>query len=200
MSEASLADPSRLPYPYFFEAGRGPHLIFSISHLIPLFEGSILLPASFPPTSLQPILPIFIRHETTANPLAAYNVGSALMILLILISIVALYFYFRRKARLRQHLSLNEDGSLEERVPLGAMSLEDGLGSPRGKRSRKGKGRARELDGKYTPPLGRGRGLDSPRGSPRGHGLGLESSRGSGEVVFAIEDDEDEERERRQGR
>lgn len=122
---------------------------------------------------------------------AAYNVGSALMILLILLSIVGLYFYFRRKARLRHRLGLSDDtdaGSAEERVPLGAMpiSLEDGRNSPRGKRysTRKGKGKMRDSDGgngRYTPPLG------------GGHG----SERGSAEVVFALGDEEDEQQTRR---
>lgn len=116
------------------------------------------------------------------------------MILLFLISIVALYFFFRRKAALRYKNGgmggFNDDGTLEERVPLGAMSLEDGrgspgMGSPRGKRLRKGKGKARGESGgggRYTPPLSGG----------GGHGRADSDAGSVDQVVFALGDEEDE--------
>lgn len=147
--------------------------------------------------------------RTLADVPAAYNVGSALMILLFLISIVGLYFFFRRKAHLRRQkfgIMDGADGSAEERVPLGALHLEDGMGSPRGKRLRKGKGRARDPDspglaggggGRSTPPLNGERGHGHGRGhSGGGHGGsegGSEFGSPAGTVMFALGDEEEDE-------
>lgn len=142
------------------------------------------------------------------------------MILLFLISIVGLYFFFRRKAHLRRQKfgimdAAAADGSAEERVPLGALHLEDGMGSPRGKRLRKGKGRARDPDspglaggGRYTPPMGgeRGHGHGHGRGHSRGgsgpHGgseAGSEFGSPAGTVMFALGDEEEDEAKGQRG-
>jgi len=79
--------------------------------------------------------------------------------LIILLSVVALYFYFRRRARLRRRSGglgfPGDDGDAAERVPLGSERVElDDIERAEGykldndgrkKRSRgKGKGRAKE--------------------------------------------------------
>ncbi|WVR08292.1 hypothetical protein IAU60_005341 [Kwoniella sp. DSM 27419] len=106
---------------------------------------------------------------------AWYNIISALLILMILLSIVALYFYFRRRGALRRSRLAatlpREDGDASERVPLGSERLEmddleraeryadDGDDT----RKRKGKGKERMYD----------------------------DERDSREVVFSLGDDDD---------
>lgn len=105
-----------------------------------------------------------------ADGTAWYNAGSAILILLILCSIVGLYFYFRRRGPIHAKRGIvglpadrNDDA---ERVPLGSERLELDDLEDRERRHRKGK--SRMLD---------------------------EEERG--ETVFALGDEEDEdERER----
>jgi len=101
------------------------------------------------------------------------------LILLILISFVALYFYFRRVARLRRRdggLGLpRDDGDGAERVPLGSERVElDDIE------------RAEEYE---MDEQGRKRRVDSRKGKGKGRAKGGE--RENGETVFALGDDED---------
>ncbi|WVW86604.1 hypothetical protein I302_108655 [Kwoniella bestiolae CBS 10118] len=101
---------------------------------------------------------------------AWYNIISALLILFILLSIVALYFYFRRRGALRRsRIGLGiprEDGDLSERIPLGSERVEmDDIeraeryneeyldAGDRESRLRKGKGKGKE---RYDEDEGRG--------------------------------------------
>lgn len=94
--------------------------------------------------------------------IAWYNAGSAFLILIILLSVVALYFYFRGRARIRRRGGnlFRDDGDAAERVPLDSQRVEldnieraeeyelDENGRKRrvDRRFRKGKGRASERD------------------------------------------------------
>ncbi|WWC73439.1 uncharacterized protein I206_107408 [Kwoniella pini CBS 10737] len=113
---------------------------------------------------------------------AWYNIISALLILFILISIVALYFYFRRRGSLRRirgaGLGLpREEGDLSERIPLGSERVElddieraeryneDYLDQDSRQRKGKGKGKERFLD---------------------------EDNEGRGETVFSLGDEDED--------
>ncbi|WRT69408.1 uncharacterized protein IL334_006393 [Kwoniella shivajii] len=90
---------------------------------------------------------------------AWYNIISAILMLLILLSIVALYFYFRRRGSLRRsRIGLGmprEDGDGDERIPLGSERVEmddieraeryneEYLDGDSENRKRKGKGKER---------------------------------------------------------
>lgn len=126
---------------------------------------------------------------------AWYNAISAFMILFILVGIVALYFYFRRRGRVRRRVALGvgRDADAAERVPLGRVDpdaaeeyeLDDAERGAGG-----GGGRSPGKAGK-----GRGRGKGKGRGEARkrdGWENGEEEGEGSPrEVVFALGDDED---------
>ncbi|WVQ96226.1 hypothetical protein IAU59_003330 [Kwoniella sp. CBS 9459] len=114
---------------------------------------------------------------------AWYNIISALLILFILLSIVALYFYFRRRGAIRRSrvgLSLpREEGDASERVPLGSerVELDDleraeryGDDPENQRRLRKGKGKERVYDDR-----------DRDRDE-------------EGEVVFSLGDEDDDDR------
>ncbi|OCF61700.1 pheromone-processing carboxypeptidase KEX1 [Kwoniella mangroviensis CBS 10435] len=95
---------------------------------------------------------------------AWYNIISALLILFILISIVAIYFYFRRRGALRRSrmglgFPREDGGDLSERIPLGSERVElddieraeryneeylDGDVHDQERRKRKGKGKGKE--------------------------------------------------------
>lgn len=131
------------------------------------------------------------------------------MILLILVSIVGLYFYFRRKAHLRNKRStltasdFGTSSDLEERVPLGALSLNDSrddLSSPK----RKARGYA-NLSGSGGGGGGKAKGKGkerrsesgsaSARMSPDFRGGNLNGNgNGNGEVMFALGDDDEDDR------
>jgi len=112
------------------------------------------------------------------------------MILIILLSVVALYFYFRARGRLRRLRGLGpvdiggDTDSLDERIPLGAEEYELDSGYPSSPR----KGKA------GYDPLSSGK----PRGAVRGKGKGKAKARdsdledGRREVVFALGDEEEE--------
>jgi carboxypeptidase D len=109
-----------------------------------------------------------------ADRKAWYNAGSAILILLILCSIVGLYFYFRRRGPTHTKRGVvglptdREDDA--ERVPLGSerVEMDDLDGGER--RQRKGKGKGRMYD----------------------------EEEGQGETVFALgdEDEDDDLKER----
>lgn len=74
------------------------------------------------------------------------------MILLILCSIVGLYFYFRRRRPTHHKRGVvglptdRERDDIEERVPLGSERVEMDDLEDRERRQRKGKGRLSEMD------------------------------------------------------
>lgn len=84
--------------------------------------------------------------ESELTKSAWYNAGSAILILLILCSIVGLYFYFRRRRPMHKRGVVGlptdrERDDIEERVPLGAERMEMDDLEDRERRQRKGKGR-----------------------------------------------------------
>ncbi|WWD20051.1 hypothetical protein CI109_104524 [Kwoniella shandongensis] len=113
---------------------------------------------------------------------AWYNAGSAFLILMILISIVALYFYFRRRGHIRRTrggaLGLpREDGDASERIPLGSQQVElDDIE----RAERYGDG-----DAGFGPRKGKGKGK-------AGSDDGFEND--GREVVFSLGDEDEDER------
>lgn len=119
------------------------------------------------------------------------------MIIIILLSTVALYFYFRARGRLRRLRGLGpvvlsggaDTDSLDERAPLGgeAYELDTSGGFPVSPR----KGAGASIKG-YDPLQPQG---DMRKGKGRARDLeeAEEGGEREGEVVFALGDEEEEE-------
>ncbi|WVQ79509.1 pheromone-processing carboxypeptidase KEX1 [Cryptococcus sp. DSM 104549] len=124
---------------------------------------------------------------------AWYNAASAILVLIILCSIVGIYFYFRRKPVRRSRIALGaprhrdrgrdaEEGDAAERVPLGAerVEMEDIE-------------RAERYDEGYRFDDGVG-GEGRQRGGGKGKGKAKERVSEEGEVVFSLGDEDDDDR------
>jgi carboxypeptidase D len=94
-------------------------------------------------------LPLIFDY-TGLMSVAWYNAGSAILILLILCSIVGLYFYFRRRRPMHHKRGVvglpSDHGDEAERVPLGSERVEMDDLEDRERRQRKGKGKGRMSD------------------------------------------------------
>jgi hypothetical protein len=129
---------------------------------------------------------------------AWYNAISAFLILFILLGIVALYFYFRRRGRVRRRVALgtgrDREADAAERVPLGRVDPDAAEEYELDDAERGGGGGGRS-PGKVGKGKGRGKGKGKGRGEARkrdGWEDGEEEGEGSPrEVVFALGDDED---------
>ena len=127
------------------------------------------------------------RSETDNLGSAAwYNAGSALLILLILLSIVGLYFYFRRRGQLRRRVGLPSRSSQDaERVPLGSERVEmDDIERAEGY----------ELDDEYKRRR-KGKGKERARGDEDGEEYHDRSSRdGARQTVFSLGDEDEDQK------
>ncbi|ORY34995.1 Alpha/Beta hydrolase protein [Naematelia encephala] len=126
-------------------------------------------------SAVSPGIPLLKGGNTDWE--AWYNAVSAFVILLILISIVALYFYFRRRAHIRMKrggvLNLpREDEEALERVPLGT--------TPQGEEY--------ELDDAGYNDVRKGL---KRSGSRKGKERAYEDAEAGGDTVFSLGDEED---------
>lgn len=128
------------------------------------------------------------RSETDILGSAAwYNAGSALLILLILLSIVGLYFYFRRRGQLRRRVGLPSRSSQDaERVPLGSERVEmDDIERAEGY----------ELDDDGYKRRRKGKGKERARGDGDGEEYHDRSSRdGARQTVFSLGDEDEDQK------
>jgi len=120
------------------------------------------------------------RRLSSADAIDWYNIGSAVLILIILVSIVALYLYFKRRSTRRRRgqvgLPIARDYDAE-RVPLGSERLEmDDMDRTDRYEDESGKGRSRGYKGK---------------GKERARDEDEDDSEEQSGTVFALGDDDD---------